>query len=365
MIAEARTTQPMASLPKIYGAIIAAKKEVGAVGKHGKVTEYGKYDYRRFDDVLDAVVPILNDFGIMVVATVLGREERQDGKKHFVTMTMGYKLYAEDGSFIDGSSVGEAFDVGDKAATKAQTVALRIFYCTTFNIPYNDMKDPESGDQHTWEKPSQSTLSRLIGKLISLQEGSTLNGLVTTAIKCLNGTQERGDRLTVDEMRKAREEFAATARRLRFAESSVKQLTDRIDAALHGGSTVTESAKPLTAVEPVRFKELEYDFSIAEGDAKFERCILTMLQSYRTGSIEPAELDQLVNRYCPEDGSNGGACFLMGLVHTSGTPQELAGVVQSIHQAIQQKEVGKDVGNALSQYAQHQVERIGDADGDA
>lgn len=364
MIAEARVTPPMASVGKIFGAIIGAKRLVGAVGKNGQVTEYGKYDYRRFDDVLDAVVPLLNEFGILVVATVMGREERQDGKKHFVTMTMGYRLYAEDGSFIEGSQVGEAFDVGDKAATKAQTVALRIFYCTTFNIPYNEMKDSESGEQHQFQDQSKSTYRRLIDKLINMQDVKNLNGYLGMAIKCFRETQENGDRLTAEELKRSKEEFTSAARRLRFSEKVVSEIASRIDSALSGDRVSSETAS-LGAVEPVRFREIMLDFGTAENTERRERCVLTLLQSYRTGAIDPEELSEVIAKYCPEDESNGGACFLLGILYNAGTASEVSGISASIQQAIQTKQIGKDVGQALSQFAQHRIEKIGDDNGNA
>ena len=360
------TPAPMASIGRIYGAIIAAKREVGAVGKHGKVTEYGKYDYRKFDDVLDAVVPLLNEYGLLIVATVLGREERQDAKKHFVTMTMGYRLFAEDGSFIEGSQVGEAFDVGDKAATKAQTVALRIFLCTTFNIPYNEMRDPESGDQHQFSavKSTVTVYGRLCNKLDTLKDGSILNGLVTTAIHCFRGTQENGDRLTADEMRRSREEFSASARRLGCTEGVVKALIERIDAALNGTALAPEAHEVVTAVEPVRAREVEYLFGVADDRDKTERAVLTMLQSYWSAAITQAEMDALVAKHCPEDDSNGVACFHMGQVHCADTAAQLSGVVAAIQQAKMSNQIGVNVANAMSQYAQNRFERMGgDSDG--
>lgn len=356
-------SRAMPTTGKIFGAIIAMKREVGAVGKNGQVTEYGKYDYRRFDDVLDVVAPLMNEYGIMVVSTVLSKEERQDGKKHFVTITMSYRLYAEDGSYVDGSQVGEAFDVGDKAATKAQTVALRIFYCTTFNIPYNEMKDTEHGDQHEWTQKNQSTYTRLVGKLDTLQDGKILNGILNTAIKFLNTTAENGDHLTVDELRKSKEVFTAAARRLRFTEGVVKQIEERIDAAI-GGKPASTDQTPME-VEPVRFRELNLDFGVAKDTEARERCVMTLLQSRTMGSITEEEFATIVNTYCLEDDTNGRAWFLLGYIFNAGTASEIAGMSASVHADIQQNKIGRDVGNSLSKYAQTRIEKLGDNNGDA
>lgn len=204
--------------PMIYGALIQAKKHLTAIGKNGRVTEYGSYDYRRFDDVLNAVAPLLNDFGILISGEVISKEERQDGKKHFVTLTKEFRLWAEDGSFVTHSTIGEAFDVGDKAATKAQTVAYRIMLVEVFNIPYEDMQDPESGEQGEWSDntatvvrfskdidncPSVDLLRKIFGKVldafnkkipnIALEKHEVKALLPKFEAKCkgLNGDAER------------------------------------------------------------------------------------------------------------------------------------------------------------------------------
>ena len=56
------------------------KREVGAIDKNGTVKEYGSYDYRKFDDVLNAVAPLLNKYGVLVSGEVIEKQERQDGK---------------------------------------------------------------------------------------------------------------------------------------------------------------------------------------------------------------------------------------------------------------------------------------------
>jgi hypothetical protein len=355
-------SRAMPTTGKIFGAIIAMKREVGAVGKNGQVTEYGKYDYRRFDDVLDVVAPLMNEYGIMVVSTVLSKEERQDGKKHFVTITMSYRLYAEDGSYVDGSQVGEAFDVGDKAATKAQTVALRIFYCTTFNIPYNEMKDSEAGQQHEWSI-RQSPFERLIAKLKVMQNPNELDGVLNYAIGVTKSKAANGDSMTREELSRTKASFVEAAKRLTFTEQMVKQIADRIDSEVSGNPQTTTRQK--LAVEPVRFRELNLDFGVAKDTEARERCVMTLLQSRTMGSITEEEFATIVNTYCLEDDTNGRAWFLLGYIFNAGTASEIAGMSASVHADIQQNKIGRDVGNSLSKYAQTRIEKMGDENGDA
>jgi hypothetical protein len=368
MIAETNrvTPAPMASPGKIYGAIIAAKRKIGAIGKNGSVTEYGKYDYRKFDDVIDAVAPLLDEYGILVVPTVIAKEERQDQKKHFVTLTMSYRMFAEDGSSIEGSATGEAFDVGDKAATKAQTVALRIFYCTVLNIAYHEMQDAEDGPQHAWTERSNGTLNRMIGTLTFLQEPEKLNTILTYAIKSVDNVMENGDILTKAELQKAVEAFTSAANRLGLSETVVKQIKARLATAIAGdGKASSATAAPPIVVEPHKFRELLLDFGTANDTKTFEKAVMTLLQSYKSGHIEREDISEIVAKYCPEDDSNGHACFHLGAIHGSGAVNEIVQMRQSMWEANVDGKVGVDVANSLSIYAEHLIKTLGARHGDA
>ena len=367
MIAETNrvTPAPMASPGKIYGAIIAAKRKIGAIGKNGSVTEYGKYDYRKFDDVIDAVAPLLDEHGILVVPTVIAKEERQDQKKHFVTLTMSYRMFAEDGSSIEGSATGEAFDVGDKAATKAQTVALRIFYCTVLNIAYHEMQDAEDGPQHAWTERSNGTAKQMLTDLDFVPDVPKLKELLNKSIACVNSTQQNGDHLTPEELLGLQESFYAAATRLRLSDSVVNTIRKRIvDAAAGKPRGPADNSAPI-AVEPVKFRELLLDFGTASDATKLERCVLTLLQSYKSKHINRDEIGEIVARYCPENDTNGYACFFLGAIHGSGTAAEIAQMSGSLQQAMQEKQIGRDVGIALSQFAQHLIDTLGGEHGDA
>lgn len=337
--------------PKIFKAVLAMKKQIGAVGKHGKADMRGggaKYDYRRFDDVLDAVAPLLNEHSIMMVPNVVSKEERHDGNKHFVTITMTYRLYAEDGSFIEGSAIGEAFDVGDKAATKAQTVALRIFYCATFNIPYEEMQDPEGGEQHQWGNRKQGTYSRLVAQLDSLQDASKLRAFLTRALSIHNNPID-GDVLSTKELTDSIEVFTAAARRLRYGENVIAKIESEIRSKIDGRPM--EQKNDMT-VEPVKYKELDYDFGIATDPLAIDRLVMTSVQSFRAGHITRAELAELCSKQCPEDSSRGAACFFLGAIERCGSPEELGQTVADVSAAMQNRQISGDAGKALTNLGQ-------------
>jgi hypothetical protein len=227
------------------------------------------------------------------------------------------------------------------------------------------MQDPEDGPQHNWTERNGGTYKRLVSKLDTLQDSKILSGYLNSAIKMLNTTQENGDHLTAEELLKSKEAFTATARRLRYPEKTVDMIVSRIDNAIAGkpNATATESA-PI-AVEPVKFRELLLDFGTATSPEALERCVLTLLQSYKSGHVERSEITEIVAKYCPENDSNGFACFFLGAINGSGTANEIAQMSGSLQQAMQEKKIGRDVGIALSQYAQHLIDTLGGHDGDA
>jgi hypothetical protein len=60
-----------------------------------------------------------------------------------VTVKMGFRVYGPGGDYFDGVSFGEAADAGDKAVTKAQSVAYRTFLLQALTVPTGD-PDPDA-----------------------------------------------------------------------------------------------------------------------------------------------------------------------------------------------------------------------------
>jgi hypothetical protein len=351
------------SSPMIFRAVIAAKREVGAVGKNATTDQRGgaKYDYRKFDDVIDAVAPLMDKYGLMIVADVMERAERQIDTKHFVTLKMRYRLYAEDGSFVEASQVGEAFDVGDKASTKAQTVALRIFYCTTFNIPYSEMKDTEEGPQVTWPSRPTGTFSRMVARLESIQTVALYKKILASAIEMHKVPTKSGDTLTSEELQKSIEPFAKAAKRLQLSDEVIGRIVTDLEAAV---ASVGRENAPETVinVEPVRMRELMLDFDLAKRD-EIDLRVMAAVQSFVSGHVTRAELSELCSKQCPEDSSRGPAAFFLGAVDRCGTAGELSQTAADINAAMQQRQLGRDVGRSLTNLAQCLIDEKGKTNG--
>ena len=105
---------------------------------------------------MNALSPALIKYKLFVVPEVLNqrREERQSangGNLIYSICTIKYTFYAEDGSFVSATVVGEGMDSGDKATNKAMSVAFKYACFQVFCIPTEEMRDPDA------ETPPPST----------------------------------------------------------------------------------------------------------------------------------------------------------------------------------------------------------------
>ena len=149
---------------KIYGAIAAAMNEIGSIGKNKRNRQQG-FQYRGIDDVMNALYPILSKHGLFLAPEVLEhtREERttkNGGNLIYSILKIRYTLYAEDGSSVSATVIGEGMDSADKSSNKAMSVAMKYAMFQLFCIPTEEMIDPDS------ETPPESTPKENKVKLI-------------------------------------------------------------------------------------------------------------------------------------------------------------------------------------------------------
>lgn len=121
--------------------------DVQAVGKDSRNTQQN-FNFRGIDAVMNAVGPALRTHGVTVVPTHVEVIERRvydtrSGTAMVGTVVgVGYRIVGPGGDWIDGWSVGEASDSGDKGVTKAMSVAYRTFLLQALCIP-TDQPDPD------------------------------------------------------------------------------------------------------------------------------------------------------------------------------------------------------------------------------
>lgn len=137
--------------------------------------------YRGVDDVMNALQPVLAKNKIFVCPEVLEqtREERVSGKGNnllYSILRIRFTFYAEDGTNVSVTTLGEAMDSGDKASNKAMSVAFKYAMFQIFCIPTEEMVDPDGdtppattprGKQETkkpaaTDKISEETANRII-----------------------------------------------------------------------------------------------------------------------------------------------------------------------------------------------------------
>ena len=149
---ESQESRAKKTPPAIYRALADVMREVGAVGHDKKNTDKG-YAYRSTEAVYNHIQPLMAKYGIVGVPEVIKEENAErttrKGSTAYVTkLTVRYTFFAEDGSSVVATVVGEGADFGDStSAAKAMTIAHRFALCQVFNIPFAQI-DPENGKEN-------------------------------------------------------------------------------------------------------------------------------------------------------------------------------------------------------------------------
>lgn len=172
----------------IYETIPAVMDEIGAIGKDSWNKQQGQgFAYRGIDAVMNALSPAMTKYKMFVIPKTLDqrREERQTSKGGtliYSICTVEYTFYAEDGSSVSATVIGEGMDSGDKATNKAMSAAFKYACFQTFCIPTEEMKDPDA-ETPPPSKPAKPTLeAKYVNTLFAeLQRtGIGLKGILQT-----------------------------------------------------------------------------------------------------------------------------------------------------------------------------------------
>lgn len=133
---------------KIYSAIAGVIADIGHVGKDN-VNVQQHYKFRSIDDVYNALHPALAKNKLFIVPDILEREvntvvTKNNTKMFHVICRIRFTFYAEDGSHVSSTIVGEAMDTADKATNKAMAIAYKYACFQVFCIPTEEMLDPDA-----------------------------------------------------------------------------------------------------------------------------------------------------------------------------------------------------------------------------
>jgi len=138
------------SIHVLMGRVLA---ELPAIGKNQKNVQQG-FMYRGYDDVLNALNPLLGKHGVFVLPNVIERTEGEratarGGIMYVVNLHVKYRFYGPAGDYVEASAWGEGTDSGDKATNKAMTGALKYILFQAFAISTSENSD---GDASTPEE---------------------------------------------------------------------------------------------------------------------------------------------------------------------------------------------------------------------
>lgn len=133
--------------PLIYGLMAKILAELPSIGKTDENRQQG-FSFRGIDAVLDNLNPLLAKHGVFFLPSV--EEARYDARglsnnrAMWVTwVQVRYRFYAPDGSSVEGVVVGEGADLGDKATSKAMTMAEKTMLTQAFAIATREL-DPDA-----------------------------------------------------------------------------------------------------------------------------------------------------------------------------------------------------------------------------
>jgi hypothetical protein len=143
----------MADDPKIEHALAAVMADVGAVAKRDKNTAQG-FNFRGIDAVVNAVGPILRKHRVLTIPVVEDAhyETIEVGQKRSLmrqcTLRVRWEFHGPAGDHIAAVVVAEAMDSGDKATSKAHSVAYRTALLQVLCIP----TDEPDADASSYER---------------------------------------------------------------------------------------------------------------------------------------------------------------------------------------------------------------------
>lgn len=161
----------------IHAALAAVMADVGAVAKSDRNQVQG-FNFRGIDAVINAVGPAFRSRGVIALPLVEDAhyEQIEVGKNRSLmrqcTLTVRWRFVGPAGDHLDAVVVAEAMDSGDKATSKAHSVAYRTALLQVLCIP-TDEPDP---DATTYERAPAPAPPMLVTAAQADEMRAVLNG---------------------------------------------------------------------------------------------------------------------------------------------------------------------------------------------
>ena len=131
----------------IHQRMIGILGELPPIGKNQRNESQG-FMFRGIDDVLNALNPLLYQWGVYYVPHVLERidDTRKTARNNdlfVVNLHVEYTFYGIDGDSVTVDTWGEGTDSGDKATNKAMTGAMKYALFQAFAISTQEAHDSD------------------------------------------------------------------------------------------------------------------------------------------------------------------------------------------------------------------------------
>lgn len=181
-------------MSKIHTALLAAMQEIAKTGiaKTSQASLGGaSVNYRGIEAAMNEMSLVLIRCGINVTPsysdlTIMERAKGEGKATRFVTVKGAFTFAADDGSSVVCTTYGEAMDSGDKAATKAQSVAFRTALFQQFVVPTMAMDPEEGGDDG-----EMSLYDRCAARVAEAETESGLKAISKECVALFNKAHDR------------------------------------------------------------------------------------------------------------------------------------------------------------------------------
>lgn len=170
----------MSDTPTVDQAWNAVMRDVQAIKKGERNSAQG-FQFRGIDTVMNAVGPVLREHGVTVIPnatdiTTSSYETSRGTTMFSAIVKMRYTVRGPAGDSFEGGAFGEAADAGDKAVSKAQSVAYRVFLLQGLTIPTDEPEpDAESHQRAAPPRPPANELDAAVAGL-SADQRAALKG---------------------------------------------------------------------------------------------------------------------------------------------------------------------------------------------
>lgn len=153
---------PATAKPSIHERLAAILDELPAIGKDA-FNPGLKFNFRSIEQILNELNPLLGKHGVFILPEAgeirMSTRPTRNGEASVAIVTVTYRFTADDGTFVEATSVGEGQDSGDKAVSKAMTMALKTCLGQVFAISTEEDPDGDSVQQAAPAKPRAAARS--------------------------------------------------------------------------------------------------------------------------------------------------------------------------------------------------------------